>query len=129
MKKATKFGIVALLLVGLVGSAIAFPFGGRRAGFESEDFEVMKEKMEAKRDEVKAAIEANDYNAWLSAIEDHPRAEKLTEVINEDNFDKFVEMHNHMEEARQIADELGIERPGKGMHKRMHRFGHRMSFE
>ncbi|GEM_PF-1587340 len=75
-----------------------------------------KENFEA----VKTAIENNDYEAWKSAISEAPFADKISEVINAENFDKFVEMHNlrqdgDIEGAQEIRDELGLPaRPGKG---------------
>ena len=50
----------------------------------------------------------------------------ITEYVNVDNFDQFVAMHNLMnndqfEEARAIAEELGL--PERGRHKNFkHRF-------
>ncbi|MBU0628465.1 MAG: hypothetical protein KKC75_04700 [Nanoarchaeota archaeon] len=147
MRKATKFGILALLLVSLVGSAFAFSakgFGNNatKQAIKDNDYTAWKEaksseltednfnklhqryadmsekktEMDQKRQDVEAAIESNDYNAWLSAVEGSPGAEKLKETITADNFSRFVEMHNAMknkdpETAKQIADELGIKWP------------------
>ncbi len=56
------------------------------------------------------AIENNDYSAWLAAVGEDSR---MTEMVTAENFSKFVEMHNLMqegnyEEAREIREELGI---------------------
>lgn len=82
------------------------PLGKLRAG--------MKFNPE-KREAIKVALEAGDYNAWLEAVgEDSPLAGK----INEDNFSRLVEAHNLMEQAREIFEELGIKKGmGTGWHK------------
>lgn len=149
MKKVTKFGIVALLLVSLVASAFAFSgkgFGNEvaREALEAGDYATWKEAMTAgltedrfnqlrerhtqmaekrvamqeTREKVQQALEAGDYNAWKEAIGDSPRGAKSTEVITEDNFETFVEMHNAMqsgdfETAKQLAEELGLKGFGK----------------
>jgi len=71
---------------------------------------------------MQAAIANNDYDAWLGLAGD----KNITEYVNVDNFDQFVAMHNLMnndqfEEARAIAEELGL--PERGRHKNFkHRF-------
>ncbi len=76
-----------------------------------EKKEEFKAEREARREAVRAAIEAGDYNAWVEA---HREDSPILEKINEDNFPRLVEMHNLMEEARGIAEELGIEKGDKG---------------
>ena len=74
-------------------------------------WEAKRTDMEAKKEAVKAAIEAGDYDAWVEAVgEDCPMLDK----INEDNFSRFVEAHNYMEQARVIFEELGIKKDGFG---------------
>ncbi|MFC1810591.1 hypothetical protein ACFLZH_03765 [Patescibacteria group bacterium] len=63
-------------------------------------------------EELKAAIASGDYNAFAEIA-----PEKMLEQINADNFGRFVEMHEHLEAARQIAEELGLEKMGK-MHQK-----------
>lgn len=60
-------------------------------------------------DAVAAAIENNDYDAYVSASGDCPMAEKITE----ENFAKLVEAHQlaaegKFEEAQAIKEELGM---------------------
>lgn len=55
------------------------------------------------------ALENHDYQAWKDAVGDR----QITEIINQDNFDKFVEftqlIHDgKFEEAKPIAEELGL---------------------
>lgn len=75
-----------------------------------------KMQMQQNQEEIKAAVESGDYNAFAEVAPDF-----LLEKINADNFSRFQEMHNHLEQAREIADELGLEKGfGKpGMHGRM----------
>jgi len=72
--------------------------------------------------QLEAAMEAGDYDLWVSIREDNnlPMNGKIFSVINEDNFDKFVELHEAMESgdsdtADSIRSELGL---GQGMMKR-----------
>ncbi|MCK5282088.1 MAG: hypothetical protein KAK00_01660 [Nanoarchaeota archaeon] len=136
MKKVAKLGIVALLLVSIIGSAFAFSgrgFGNEaaREAPEAGDFAKWKEaknteltegrfnqlrerhgQMAEKRAEIEETMEKG-YEAWKEAVADSPRGEELTDSINEENFDSFVEMHNLREDgdfeaAQEIAEELGI---------------------
>jgi len=126
---------LALLVVG-VASVSAFDKGenvdgnflkkGQRQG--SEFNAEFKEKMDAQRDEMNTLLEKGDYNVWKEYMtakeEEVGRAPKMIEVITEDNFAKFVEMHNLMqsgdrEGAKVISDELGLKR-GPFMKKGMH---------
>lgn len=72
---------------------------------------------------LKKAIEDKDYEAWAAIIKDRPISQK----INADNFDKFVEAltlarNGDFEAAKKIFDELGLKRPknrpGKKHHKK-----------
>jgi hypothetical protein len=66
---------------------------------------------------VRDAVEANDYDAYLTAITDTPKAD---EALSEADFAKLVEAHalreaGDYEGSRAIMDELGIGGPqGKG---------------
>lgn len=68
------------------------------------------------------AFENKDYEAWKNLMQNRGR---VTEVINKDNFAKFAEAHELMEqgktvEARKIMSDLGLglrDGSGKGMGK------------
>ncbi len=64
--------------------------------------------MQQNMEEVRAAVESGDYNAFAEVAPEH-----LLEKINADNFGRFQEMHSHMEQARAIGEELGLERGPK----------------
>jgi len=59
---------------------------------------------------VTEALKNNDYNTWKELMQGNG---KVTQVVNEGNFNRFVEMHNLMlegknQEADVIRQELGI---------------------
>ena len=91
-----------------------------------EQMEARRAEMQAKQEAVQAAITAGDYYAWVEAVgEDCPILEK----INEDNFSRYVEAHNYMEQGRAIMEELGVEHGGFGKfggHKGMRGFGEKL---
>jgi|GEM_PF-2243460 len=66
---------------------------------------------------VKAALDANDYDAWVKAESNNRILPDFLKVITKDNFAKFVSMHQLMkdgkkDEAKVIADELGLKMGG-----------------
>ncbi len=69
--------------------------------------------MQEEKDKIQAAMNEG-YDAWKEAVADTPFGEKLTEVITEENFDKYVEMQNSMEHAEELRVELGLD--GFGPH-------------
>jgi hypothetical protein len=88
---------------------------------EKAEWESSREERRAEREErreaVSAAIANNDYNAWVKAVGEDS---KMLEKINEDNFDRLIKMHEYRNQAKVIAEELGIEREGQGQrHNRM----------
>jgi len=70
--------------------------------------------------EMQKAFENKDYNAWKSLMNGRGR---VTQVVNEQNFLRFAEMHKLMlekkyDEANEIRKELGLGQ-GKGQGKGM----------
>jgi anti-sigma28 factor (negative regulator of flagellin synthesis) len=79
---------------------------------------------QAKMEAVRAAINAGDYNAWVTATkamdEDCPNLEK----INSNNFSRYVEAFKLRDQAQKIFEELGVNGGGvggEGMGGMMHR--------
>lgn len=86
-----------------------------------EKFNEMKEKhanREQNREAIDAAIQNHDFSAWKEL---HEWMDILKNVDTEEKFEKLIEMHGIMEDARTnmesarekadaIAEELGIER-------------------
>jgi len=68
------------------------------------------EAMEVTHEAMQTAIDNGDYNAWKEIVDSRP---KITDYVNQDNFDQFVQMHKDMqagdfEAADAIRTELGI---------------------
>lgn len=96
------------------------------AGIDQDTMREVHEAMHEYRDEqrqvVDEALDADDYDAFLAAIEGSP----LEDAINsEADFEIFKEAHELMqsgdrEAAEELFDELGLERPqgfsGRGGH-------------
>jgi hypothetical protein len=100
------------------------------AGLDEEKMHEIREAMHAERDAhreaVHAAIEANDYEAFLEAVDGGPMSEAIE---SEADFELLVEAHElraegDREGAQEIMSELGIERPeGMGGEGRGHGHG------
>lgn len=91
----------------------------------------MHEERHAEREAMKAALESNDFAAFIAAIADSPLADVIT---TEEDFQSFKEAHELMESgdkdgAKAIFTELGIpeHKVGKGPHG--HSRGHRPNGE
>lgn len=93
-----------------------------------ESFNTMKEKMqkrqniraerEAKKEEIKKAVQSHDYETWKSLHNEN--ADIVSKIDSQEKFEKLIEMHSIMEEAKTKADaireELGIEKGFKKQH-------------
>ncbi len=81
--------------------------------FRAEQRSERQAERQERRADVKAALDAGDYDAWLALSADKP----IAEVINQNNFDQLLEMHaliqaGDKDSAKAIAEELGLpERP------------------
>lgn len=97
-----------------------------------EEMETQHEEMETQREAIETALENLDYEAWYEIMKENERNAQLLEVINADNFDQLLEIHNlkqegqeKFEEAKGLAEDLGIEqnkggklgKKGMGMHQ------------
>lgn len=82
-----------------------------------EMFTQMVERHEA-QEKMEQAIETGDYNLWLSGIEEMPYGDNMADIISEDEFELYTQMHELRDEANDIAMELGIDqimpREGRG---------------
>lgn len=74
---------------------------------------------EEEREAIHAAILAGDYQAWFNLVSQDGELPEHLKSITADNFAKFAEMHQHMESARAIGEELGLQHPGRGKGKGM----------
>ena len=103
----------------------------RIAGISEERFEEISTQVqekqaerEDKRADVDAALDAEDYDAFVVAVQDSPRGAHLLESVDEGNFETFLELREAREAgdhdtAKALAAELGLERPdGRGGQQR-----------
>ena len=70
--------------------------------------------------EVMDALESSDYQQWIAVREKYGLKGRIAEVVTEENFPLYREMHDaimagDMEKAMEIREELGL---GQGMGKR-----------
>lgn len=85
MKGKTKYGILALFIVGIVVTAgVASAFGGQMFGKDSET-----------RGEIEAALDSGDYDAWIEA---HNKA------FTQEMFEEAQERHQEREQYRESRD-------------------------
>lgn len=105
MKKTTlSLGALALTL-GIVGVS-----AGTALAYQGDSNVKGPNYSEERHDAMETAFENNDYEAWVNLMQGKG---KVTQVINEDNFSKFAEVHELMEEgkiaeAEIIRQELGL---------------------
>jgi hypothetical protein len=102
MKKTIMFAFIGLLLV--VGLVSAYKGDNSIKGpeYSEERCSLMQE-----------TFENLDYNSWKEIMSENSRKGKILEVINEDNFEIFVEMHqakinSDFEKVNELRQELGL---------------------
>ncbi len=77
------------------------------------------------RDAIRTAAIAGDYQTWFNLVAKDGVLPERLQVINADNFARFSQMHQLMDDAKGIREELGLEvgqngGPGMGMGRGMH---------
>ncbi|MCK4730651.1 MAG: hypothetical protein KAT28_05010 [Candidatus Aenigmarchaeota archaeon] len=111
MRKKTMFGAMALMVIGLIAAT------GMVYAFDCEE----------RTYPLREALNSGDYDEWKAAIDGEERTPKMAEMITEENFNIFVELHEakkngDFETMKTIKEELGIEgkglRQGEGKHFR-----------
>lgn len=102
--KVTMSFLLAALVLGFGSYTFAF--------FDNGDVDMRKvpKEMQERHEQMAQILETKDYNAWKEMIDSKPR---ITDIITEDNFDKFVKMHElrmngDNEGAKVVAEELGL---------------------
>jgi len=115
MNKNLLLGILAIFIVSVasLGAVLAYK-GDPNVQGPNYDADV--------HEQLEAAIEAGDYDSWVQIRKDNnlPMTGKMFQVIKEDNFDLYKELHEanvagDTERANEIKAELGL---GQGMMKR-----------
>lgn len=76
--------------------------------------EAQKTEMDAKQAAVKAALEAGNYSAWVTAEKAINENCPLLSKITADNFGKYSEAAKLRAQADSIMKDLGIDGPGMG---------------
>lgn len=116
-------GALGLLVTTLTVSTITFAGEGFGKKFENlspekqAQIQAKKDAFQQKHEELNVIIEEEDFDAWAELMASQGKDE---EFITEENFAKYIEMHQLIEEgkekfeqAREIAEELGIEKTGQ----------------
>ncbi len=121
------FSVLAIGLIGSVGLASAYQGNPDDQGPNYDA---------ALHDLKTDAFDTNDYEAWRFLMEDAPNQGRVLDVVNEENFNVFVQAHNaamngDMELSNELRSELGLNNgvgpadgtgyknggQGQGMHK------------
>jgi hypothetical protein len=102
MKKTVGLVFIGLILVVGLVSAYRGDYSIKGPEYSEERHQLMQE-----------AFENLDYNAWKEIMSENSRKGRVLEIINEDNFEIFVEAHNAMvnqdfEKANELRQELGL---------------------
>lgn len=129
-KSQLSLGLIALIAISSIGMASATlaagkvnPTGNKTASSTSEhlgrgngkglglgqlteaELTAKKAEMDAKRSVEEAALKANDYNAWVTAVGANA---PILEKVNATNFSRYVELYNLRQQENVIATELGL---------------------
>lgn len=72
-------------------------------------------------EKVFTALDAGDYNAWVTAVKAINENSPILSKISAENFNRYVEAYNLQKQANSIYEELGIGKggfggPGNGRH-------------
>lgn len=99
-------GIFAVFAIALLGAGLVAAYHGNP---EVQGPEYSDERHE----EMEQAFDTLDYDAWVILMEESGRHPKVLDMVSEDNFEVFVEVHDAMEDgnmelAHQLRAELGL---------------------
>lgn len=113
MNKTIVGAFVVILVIGIVSLASVIAYQGSPVTKGPHYDGAVHEQLEA-------AMTAGDYDAWLRIRQENnlPMKGRVFQVINKDNFDRYVALHNanlagDSATADAIRAELGL---GQGMH-------------
>ncbi len=106
MKKTAIFGILAILLVGLLTVGLVSAY---REDPSVQGPDYSEERHEAMED----AFESLDYDAWYNLMAENGRSTKVMGVVTEDNFAIFAQAHEaaengDFETSAALRAELGL---------------------
>ena len=105
-QKTATFGILAILLVGLLSVGLVSAYKGD-PNVQCPDYN--EERHEAMED----AFESQDYNAWYNLMAENGRNTRVMNVVTEGNFAIFAQAHEaaengDFETAAELKAELGL---------------------
>ncbi len=137
--KKTLLTLAVLGLILTAGIASSYAFQGQAWGPKANLTEEQRQEMQAHHQEIKQALENNDYNAWLSLIQDkqalmedkgfEPKGNILNTIDSQEDFAKLAQAHQAIQDrdyetAQQIRQELGLpQKQGRmGKFMRHHEF-------
>jgi hypothetical protein len=104
-KKIIAYSAAALIILGAGGVTTAVMassngdtagglFGMFRGGQKQELTDAQKADLKAKMDAINAALDANDYNAWVTAVKAENPDTPLLNEVTADNFSAYVAKYN-----------------------------------
>ncbi len=107
MKKATKIGLLALVVVGMIiSTGVVSAYRG--------DYSVQGPYCDEERHEdMENAFETSDYDSWYQLMTRDGRTPRVAEVVTESNFETFAQAHEAAENgdnelAAELRAELGL---------------------
>jgi hypothetical protein len=108
-KKSIILGILSLTIAGTAMYAL------RASAYWGDAMKNGSNYSPERHEQMEKAFEKNDYNAWKNLMNGRGR---VSDVINEGNFNRFAEAHKLMEEgktdeANKIRQEFGLGQGGK----------------
>lgn len=114
MKKITIFGLLALMIVGIIASTSLVSAYKGVYTVQGPNF------TEERHESMEVVFETLDYNAWKELMTENGRSSRVLSVVTEDNFETFVKAHKaeingDYELAAELRAELGLNN-GNGPH-------------
>jgi hypothetical protein len=102
MKKMFVLAFVGIFLIAGLVTAYKGDFSAKGPEYSEEKCSIMQE-----------VFENMDYNSWKEIMSENTRKGRVLEIVNEDNFELFVEAHKakingDFEKANELRQELGL---------------------
>jgi len=107
MKKTNMFGILALFAVSIIISM------GAVSAYRGDITVNSPDCTEERHEVMEEAFETQNYESWYTLITENGRHSRVVEVVNEDNFETFIQAHEAKENgdyetAAALRAELGL---------------------
>jgi hypothetical protein len=104
MNKLIIAGISSIALVLILGVVFAY-----QGNFSTQGPNYSEDRHEA----IEQALNNKDYAAWFKLMTNEGRTPKVTQLVTEENFEKFIQMHNaqisnDIATAQKLRTELGL---------------------